>query len=98
MGITMFRIGGWQRIGIVLSVGWIVAGPIYLNNRAYNEALEYMGFDYRTCRDAQGARDDPAICTSQSKETFEISIRDNVTPLGTTRWAWWLVFQFCSVG
>jgi hypothetical protein len=46
-----------------------------------------MGFDYRTCRDAQGARDDPAICTSQSKETFEISIRDNVTPLGTTRWA-----------
>ena len=61
------RVGGWQRIGILLSVAWAIAGPLYLNDRVYNNALEEYGLTYHLCREAQGVADfDPARCTERA--------------------------------
>lgn len=51
------RLNGWQRIGLVVSVIWIIAGPIYLDLIAQNHAEETFGRVYDTCRDAQSSRD-----------------------------------------
>jgi hypothetical protein len=80
------RLGGWQRIGIILSVAWAVAGPIYLNDRAYNNALKESGLTYHFCREAQGATGDPATCSKQSDEMLKIGMQ-NVAPIGSLGWA-----------
>jgi len=81
------RLGGWQRIGILLSVAWAVAGPIYLNDRVYNNALKEYGLTYSLCRDSQGAGDyDPARCTKWADETQKIEMR-NFAPIGSLGWA-----------
>ena len=80
------RLGGWHRIGIVLSVAWVVAGPFYLNGRAYDAALKDAGETYHLCREAQGAADDPATCTERSNVMLKIGMQ-NVAPIGSLGWA-----------
>jgi hypothetical protein len=80
------RLGGWQRIGIVLSVAWAVAGPIYLNGRAYDNALKEAGDTYHDCRQFQGPGDDPARCTERSNAMLKIGMQ-NVAPIGSLGWA-----------
>jgi len=81
------RVGGWQRIGILLSVAWAIAGPLYLNDRVYNNALEEYGLTYHLCREAQGVPDfDPARCTERADEMQKIGMR-NFAPIGSFGWA-----------
>jgi len=46
-----FRLSGWQRIGIVLSVVWLVVGGIWGIKLAVDPAWDF----YRYCLDAPGA-------------------------------------------
>src|SRR5215467_12008855 len=44
------RLNGWQRIGIVASVIWAIAAPIYFDNVAENDARERFYMHYDLCR------------------------------------------------
>jgi hypothetical protein len=80
------RVGGWQRIGIILSVAWAVAGPIYLNDRALTNALKEAAHTYHDCREFQVPGDDPARCTERSNAMLKIGMR-NVASIGSLGWA-----------
>jgi len=75
------RLGGWQRIGILLSVAWAVAGPAYLNGRVFDNAIEEYGFTYHECREAQGVG-----CAERADEMRKIAMH-NFAPIGSLGWA-----------
>jgi hypothetical protein len=44
------RLSGWQRIGIIASVIWALAGPFYLDSISQSDWLKASLFRYETCR------------------------------------------------
>jgi hypothetical protein len=50
-----FRLNGWQRIGIALSVLWAVGGGLYNYNAHLTRAEEMSSREYHTCEDANQA-------------------------------------------
>jgi hypothetical protein len=66
-----FRLNGWQRIGIVLSVVWAVVGPIYIEQEHEAYARDEARFSYRLCRDAQSSSADPSECSKDYDRTYE---------------------------
>jgi hypothetical protein len=92
----MRRIGGWQRIGIILSVAWAAVGPFYLNHRAFENAVAEAGMTYHVCRDGQRAGDDPMICRARSDEVLHWEIRRAIAaPVGSLGW---LIIALVPVG
>jgi hypothetical protein len=43
------RLNGWQRIGLVLSVLWVIGSAIHERNKQVNAAHELFQFQYRMC-------------------------------------------------
>ena len=76
------RLGGWQRVGIILSVAWALAGPTYWNDRLYDRALKDAGDAYHECREIS----DPALCAGW-QETIMKSGMANFAPIGSVGWA-----------
>ena len=46
------RLNRWQRIGIIASVVWALAGPFYVSHRAAEYAEEKAKNSYRICKEA----------------------------------------------
>jgi hypothetical protein len=52
------HLSGWKRIGIVLSVIWIVAAFFYQRNVDQSQAQNWMNMIYKTCTDTKALRGD----------------------------------------
>jgi len=52
-----FRLNGWQRIGIALSVLWAVFALFYFHHAAVKEAGDSYGIFYVGCIERLGGRD-----------------------------------------
>lgn len=68
MGVQM-RLNGWHRIGIVLSILWMIGGAVYERNNQREFAGKIAQFDYSNCLDKQPApgRD----CSKVIRESLE---------------------------
>lgn len=70
-----FRLNGWQRIGIVLSVVWAIAAGLYVRYADEKRADEMSYLTYTSCVDATRALDPQARlpypgCDKRSAETY----------------------------
>jgi hypothetical protein len=59
------RINGWQRLGVVASVAWVLIGPLYFSNRAIDYAREMAASSYKICNDA------PSLSPEQCKRDYD---------------------------
>jgi hypothetical protein len=46
------HLNGWQRIGIALSVVWLIVGCLYIRHGQLQNAAERSGITYSSCKDA----------------------------------------------
>lgn len=65
----MSKLNGWQRIGVILSVLWIVVVPILERNTQIEAAHRVSDYQYRTCNEGgwadlsrYGAKGDKNSC------------------------------------
>ena len=80
------RLNGWQRLGIVASVIWAIAGPFYIVDRAEKSALEHFSSTYSICIDAHPTDADPKRCTDEAKAAYEAWF-DPMAKAGYGYWA-----------
>ena len=73
----MARLGGWKRIGIIVSVAWILGAGIYFYNLGVDESVSQASHD---CDDADIKAD------KSSYATFEKCHRNNDTHLPPDTW------------
>jgi hypothetical protein len=105
-----FRLNGWQRIGIVLSVIWAIWAVFHEMDeslRRYNEAYgEAFGPVYRECRDKQDREGRPAdgrACLEEAEpvamKTVHMESRWNVAivALAPIPIAWLLVWGLVAL-
>src|SRR5215467_11295247 len=65
------RLNGWQRIGVIASVVWIVGAPMYFDSRADKEELARADWFYRLCRDVESNREaleHPNKCSDEARD------------------------------
>jgi hypothetical protein len=101
-----FRLNGWQRIGIVLSVVWAVGASIYVRDAAEDRAEEFARSDYQICFDNarrvlgdesaecarnEGREDEPGRMPCPSAQShYDAALNGCYAKLEQTR-AMWLV-------
>jgi hypothetical protein len=82
-----FRLNGWQRIGIVLSVVWAVGAFIYARDAAENRAEEFARSAYQICFDnARRVLGDESDPSAQSH--YDAALNGCYAELQRTRAVW----------
>ena len=68
------QLNGWKRIGIVLSVFWILGSGLYQRNADLKKASDFMSFSYKVCTDTQALKNnfDFDECSKKSEKDFDI--------------------------
>jgi hypothetical protein len=70
------QLNGWKRIGIVMSVFWILGAGIYQRNYDLKEASSLENLTYSLCADHQKANKNfDNDCMKVSHEDFDSSIK-----------------------
>lgn len=49
------RVNGWQRIGVVLSVLWVIGAAIYVRSAQVQNAYSLFQMEFSACLNEQGA-------------------------------------------
>jgi hypothetical protein len=57
----VLQLNGWQRIGIVASICWIVAGGLWINHVVIDDLGAPVGAEYRRCLDSRSVQPDGTI-------------------------------------
>jgi len=94
-----FRLKGWQRIGIVLSVLWAVGAWLYIEAAGSKAADEAFKSSHALCTREKMARNDfdPKACFDEAKDredsTFsDWSVRAWLVALAPIPIAWLLIY------
>ena len=80
------RLNGWQRIGVVASVIWVIVGPIYVMTRDENYAREQASLSMRACYEAEHKD-----CLKQFDATYTAFRK--ITP----GWGSWAILAFVPI-
>lgn len=92
---AMMRLGRWQKIGVVLSILWVIGAAIYQRNSDINQAQSYATFSYQACTMYKELKNGPALCDAKKEETLSKYMKDSwpnvaILSLGLLP-IWWLV-------
>lgn len=63
------RINGWQRIGIVLSITWIIGAGIVVSEKVRDDANAISSIGFDNCRNIQNF--DIETCSDQKWEVYK---------------------------
>jgi hypothetical protein len=65
------KLNGWQRIGVVLSIVWVVGAAIYQRNVAVERAANFAASTYEICSDIEQRKpeSDSNRCIQESAQT-----------------------------
>jgi hypothetical protein len=68
------RVGGWSRVGIVLSVIWLAGAGLYQREADLRTAAYFSGLAYRTCTESKAQKGDFDFsgCTSASTKNWNL--------------------------
>ena len=80
------RLSGWQRIGALASVVWVLAGPVYLFNADMHHAIKQARLSMKDCYQA-GRKD----CLKVYDATYVASRNIRRT------WASWAIIAFVPI-
>jgi hypothetical protein len=73
------RIGGWHRLGIVLSIVWAIGGGLYRINEDSRHAEEMEKLTVRICIDKKTSKSDFefAPCYAKGVEVWRLLLRNS---------------------
>jgi len=80
------RLNGWQRIGALASVVWVLAGPVYLINKDTHHATKQASLSMKACYQA-GRKD----CLKVYDATYAASRDVKAT------WGNWAMLAFVPI-
>jgi hypothetical protein len=68
------QLGGWQRIGIILSIVWALGAAIYQRNADIEHAQDFMSLAYKACTESKLLNNDSdwSSCDQESAKHWEI--------------------------
>ena len=78
------RLNRWQRLGILASLAWVIAGPLYIVEHAEKSALRHFSRTYSFCMDANST--DPQKCMDKAERAYDARFNPVAAP-GYGRWA-----------
>ncbi len=68
------RLGGWQRVGIVLSVAWMLGAGYYQRTADIERAANVASAAYDVCDFANSHLGDKRDCSLESKQSFDLQL------------------------
>jgi hypothetical protein len=80
------RLNGWQRIGALASVVWVLAGPVYLINKETHHATKQASLSMKACY-KEGRKD----CLKVYDASYAASSTIKAT------WGNWALFAFVPI-
>ena len=68
------KLNGWQRIGVVLSIVWIIGAGIYQRHADIQRASDSAGFAFRICSDNEQLKPEIDLdrCTKEIENSYKI--------------------------
>jgi hypothetical protein len=78
------RLNGWQRLGILASLAWVIAGPLFIVEHVEKSALKHFSRTYSYCMDANST--DSQKCLDQAERAYDAWFNPVAAP-GYGRWA-----------
>src|SRR5690242_17438542 len=77
LGDAMGRLNMWQRLGVVASGLWIIAGGIWQRTSDVAQAQKVMSFTYRVCTEAASLKEDYNFspCMTKATQDFELFLQ-----------------------
>jgi hypothetical protein len=69
-----FRLNGWQRIGIVLSIVWAIAAWFYARHVDLDLHSNVLNLEYHRCADLPSEKE-RADCIERARHDFESSFQ-----------------------
>ena len=98
------RLNGWQRIGIVASVLWVIGGGLAARDADIRRASAMYSATYGICTQAEEKRPnyDFSRCIKEAGEAYEIQLKGSwehvaVVSFGTIVLAWPLAFMLTGI-
>jgi hypothetical protein len=81
----MVRLNGWQRIGVLLSVVWIVVGCLYIRSVVMDTLGAPAVYQLRACLDAHSTKPDGTVpadtdwgpCNRRFEAEWKREVQDN---------------------
>src|SRR5690242_2663196 len=68
------RLSGWQRIGIGLTIVWIVVAGLYTRNEDVARAENFVNFAYKVCTDSKMISHDADLSSCKAEKTKNLAI------------------------
>ncbi len=73
------NINGWQRLGIVVSVLWIIGAALFQRTSDVDRAQDFMNETYQTCIDLKKQHNDFNFgpCMDEAEKNYAIFVKDS---------------------
>jgi hypothetical protein len=90
----------WQRIGVVISVLWILGSSIHVRNSQVESAIDSVTRIHQMCMDAEGVQS--KNCSEQFEKNHTIFLKPNWTDVAFTAFVpvllgWFLILIIIRV-
>lgn len=98
------HLNGWQRVGIVASVLWVIGGSLAGRDADIRRASAMYSATYGICTQAEELRSnyDFSGCSKQASEAYEVQLKGSwehvaVVSFGTVILAWPLAYMLIGI-
>ncbi len=74
----MFKLNGWQRLGVILSIVWLLGSGIYINRLVTDSGMKSMVLVLNLCLDSSassGGQNTPS-CTQKADDVYQDAVKN----------------------
>lgn len=88
------RLNGWQRLGIVVSICWIVGGGLWINGKVIDEMAHPVVSEYQSCLNTHSAQsDDSTPADTDCSAKFDADFG----PAVSNHWSYSIALTFIPI-
>jgi hypothetical protein len=90
-------LGGWQRIGVVLSILWFIVGGLWINSVVTDELGASAVTQFGQCLKARSIQPDGTIPRDTNWDPCQAAFERDFLRAIADRWYWTLVFTLIPI-
>jgi hypothetical protein len=91
------RLGGWQRIGVVLSILWFIVGGLWINSWVIDELGAAAVTQHRQCLEARSIQPDGTIPRDTDWGPCNAAFERDFPRAGANHWYWALAYTLIPI-